>query len=248
MPCRKYPRTLKTRLPEKLEKGVRGHQAPVICTLSHGEEVGGVGEGRRGFEGEGLRKRDARSSKLEERRERESRARLSSSGSPGEDEADWPADTLTRMTRGSRAAGGDSLGDGHWWAAICKQSSGITRQGHAETGPFSCSFPASLSPSGVAYGVWGITSILLQGPAMRRQRACLRSTLLVAFAQFPLITGSKQSPKCVQLLIQKYYLSFRALHPTDTLPLSHVSHRLECIRIFGSILRNSVEYIANLDV
>jgi hypothetical protein len=42
---------------------------------------------------------------------------------------------LPRMTRGSRAAGDDSLGDGHWWAAICQQSSGIIRPGDAETGP-----------------------------------------------------------------------------------------------------------------
>jgi hypothetical protein len=40
------------------------------------------------------------------------------------------------MTRGSRAAGGDSLGDGHWSAAICQQSAGVIRHGEAETGPY----------------------------------------------------------------------------------------------------------------
>jgi hypothetical protein len=60
------------------------------------------------------------------------------------DEADWPAETLTRMTRGFRAAGDDSLGDGHWWAAICQQSSVIIRHGDAETGPWAAAVqPAS---------------------------------------------------------------------------------------------------------
>jgi hypothetical protein len=54
------------------------------------------------------------------------------------DEADWPAETLARMTRGGAPEPQVVIawGAGHWWAAICQQSSVIIRHGDAETGPW----------------------------------------------------------------------------------------------------------------
>ena len=194
MVCRKYPRTLSTGRLEKQGKGLRGHQAPRIGICTFVTRRGGRRCRRRRGRGEGLRKRDTRSSKLEERGragvESKDCSRFRISRSVG---ADWPAETLTRMTRGSRAAGDDSPGDGHWWAAICQSSSGIIRDLHAETGPCAAAAQPAFDGGGVLYHTSSLTSM----KAARTSHAT--STRLSLFhsagrvSQFPLVTHSRHT-------------------------------------------------------
>lgn len=107
---------------------------------SHGEEGGGVGGERRGFEEEG----DKILKAGDERREGGESKIVTVQDAPRSGGADWPAETLARMTRGARAAGSDSRAPDTGRPLFASNHGLQFRPWHCRDWSLSCSWPASL--------------------------------------------------------------------------------------------------------